>query len=146
VPAIEPPVVLDASAVLAWRDEHPGATRLVDSVLDGALLCAVNAAEVRYKAADTGDDPDELMADLVALGLEIVPFTDAEARHVPALRKIDRSAPRESGVRKRLLSLADLACLALARERLATAVTGDGRWVTLMEHGLDVAVVDYHSA
>lgn len=152
-------VVLDASAILAWRDEEPGAHEVVDPVLDGALLCAVNGAEVRYKSADSGDDPQALIDDLIALGVEIVPFTDDEARHFPSLRDIDRRAREvEKGSagtstkgrggrprRRSRLSLADLACLSLALEREARVITGDGHWVTLVEHGLDVSVTDYHS-
>ncbi|CAN5398477.1 PIN domain-containing protein [soil metagenome] len=145
--ALTEAVVLDASAILAWRDRHPRAHELVEPVLAGALLCAVNGAEVRYKAADSGDDPDALIRDLLALGVVIVPFADDHARHVPTLRDIDRASrfaqKSTSGGRRKSLSLADLSCLALAMEENARVITGDGHWSTLTEHGLTVSVSDY---
>jgi PIN domain nuclease of toxin-antitoxin system len=137
-------VVLDASAVLAWRDREPGALDVVDPLLSSALVCAVNGGEIRYKAAETGDDPDALVADLVALGVEFVPFTDRQARHLPGLRELDRAA-REGrrGGKPGRLSLADLCCLALAVEIGARVVTGDQHWTRLVAHGLAVTVTDY---
>jgi ribonuclease VapC len=140
-------VVLDASAVLAWRDGDARAVDLVDPVLDGSLLSAVNGAEVRYRAAETGDDPDGLIADLVALGVQLVAFDDAQARHLPELRAIDRAARQTRGrsATSGRLSLADLCCLGLAVTRDATVITGDAHWSRLIQHGLPVQVVDYRA-
>lgn len=141
--------ILDASAVLAWRDSEPGSEDVVEPILEGAWLSSVNCGEVRYKAAESGDDPDALVDDLTALGLQIIDFTDDHARHLPALRAIDRRARdehRRRGRKTGTLSLADLCCLALALEAGGQVVTGDRHWATLASHGLSMPVLNYKDA
>lgn len=120
---------------------------MVEPLLEGGLLSAVNCAEVRYKAAEAGDDPDAFVVDLRALGVQVVAFDDRHGRHAAALRAIDRrrradqtqpEQPRGS------LSLAELCCLGLAQDVGATAVTGDSYWTTtLTPYGLTVPIGDY---
>ena len=56
---------------------------------------------------------------LAEANVEIVPFTDSQARLAGELRRTTKS---------RGLSLGDRACLALAQERGLTAVTADAAW------------------
>lgn len=91
-------------------------------------MSAVNWAEVVQKAVEREIDIDALRSNVRDLGLDIVPFTPADAEFAAALW---------SETRNRGISLADRACLALAVREQATAVTADRVWRTLP---IDVAV------
>lgn len=122
-------VVLDASAVLAvLRREH--GHDAVSPHLRGGRLSAVNLSEVIVKAADIGIDADTTIATLESLGVLPVDFdhrhaTATAALHGPTLRK---------GI-----SLADRACLALAKLTGLPALTGDRRWLEI-NTGIEVRV------
>ncbi len=109
--------VLDASALLCLLFSEPGADR-VERVLPEALISAANLAEVLSKLVDRGLDGDEALSDLRELDLEVVALDRAQAEAVGLLR----SATREAD-----LSLGDRACLALAQQRGAPALTTDRR-------------------
>src|SRR5947209_14212572 len=110
--------VLDASALLAYIYGEPG-KETVESLLDGAILSAVNWSEVLQKLYSRDTDVRNLMDALHALGLSIVPFDTMHA---------DEAAMLWSRTRTHGLSLGDTACLALARVRNARAVTADRTW------------------
>lgn len=107
--------MIDASAVLAYAKREAGFER-VRPAIDGALISSVNFAEVIGKLALEGHDADRLGAKLVGLGLVVEPFTWADAKVTGAL------AP---GSRALGLSLADRACLALARRVDRPVLTAD---------------------
>ena len=109
--------VLDASALLCLLFDEPGADR-VERVLPEALISAANLAEVLSMLVDRGLDGDEALADLRELDLEVVALDRAQAEAAALLR----SVKREAG-----LSLSDWACLALAQQRGAPALTTDPR-------------------
>ncbi|MBI4729530.1 MAG: type II toxin-antitoxin system VapC family toxin [Acidobacteria bacterium] len=125
-------VVVDASAVLAWIFDERGA-EVVEGVLPTSVLSAVNFAEVLYCASDEGMDASSLARDLVAFGIQVVPFTQAEAAIVESLRA--RARPR--GVR---LSLADYCCLATA-VRLDLPVMGANRAWRALDAGVEVRLL-----
>jgi ribonuclease VapC len=112
------PVVLDASAVLAWLYDEPGAD-VVDGLLAGAVLSTVNLAEVWQKLDDRGADADRAAARLRLLGVRTEPFSDEDARLTGSLWRIGRSAG---------LSLGDRCCLALATRLGGVALTADRSW------------------
>jgi PIN domain nuclease of toxin-antitoxin system len=114
-------VVLDASALLAWLHGEPGGAR-VPAILDGAAMSAVNWSEVVQKSLQRGADVDGMLDDVCEMGLTVEPFTPAQA---------DRAALMWVRTRAQGLSLGDRACLALALERSATALTTDRRWASL---------------
>ena len=99
--------------------DEPGADK-VAAVLPLCAISTVNVAEVVTKLADRGPSTELLDLTLTGAHVEIVPFTDAQARICGALRRATRS---------RGLSLGDRACLALALDRGLTAVTADAAWV-----------------
>ena len=66
-------IVLDASAVLALMDAEPG-QEAVAAVLPGALVSAVNLAEVVSKLAERGMPAAQAHADAMALGIDVVAF------------------------------------------------------------------------
>jgi ribonuclease VapC len=61
-------LVLDASALLAGLNGEPGADR-VAAALDGAVVSAVNFAEVAGGLARGGNSPERVRAVLQALAL-----------------------------------------------------------------------------
>ena len=116
--------VLDASALLAHLRDEPGAAVVSDAIALGATIGTVNLAEVLGRVADRGGDPGRLVADLTERGLlagalTVEPFTVADASEAARLR----AATRRAG-----LSLADCACLALARRLEAVTLTADNAW------------------
>lgn len=107
--------MIDASAALAYAKREAGSER-VRVVLGGALMSAVNFAEVMGKLTLQGHDANRIGAKLVGLGLVVEPFLWADAQVVGAL------AP---GARRLGLSLADRACLALALRSGGRVLTTD---------------------
>lgn len=115
------PVVLDASAVLAWLRGEPGAA-VVDPLLSRATVCAVNWSEIWQKLHQHGADAERVTQRLRVLGVRVEPLSTEDA--VAAARLWQ--ATRQLG-----LSLADRCCLALAERLGQTAVTADGAWTGL---------------
>jgi PIN domain nuclease of toxin-antitoxin system len=118
------PSVLDASALIAYLRDEPGSEMVADEIARGAVISAVNLAEVLSRAADRGADASALADDLTARGLiggaiGVEPFTTLDAIDVARMRPLTRAAG---------LSLGDRACLALARRLSARAVTADAAW------------------
>lgn len=115
--------VLDASAVLAWLQQEPGAD-VVDPLLREAAISAPNWSEILQKAIQKGRDVRETADLLKALGLEVIALTEEDAATAAALWA---EVP--------ILSLDDRCCLALARRLQLPAVTADSSW-----HDLSVGV------
>jgi PIN domain nuclease of toxin-antitoxin system len=113
--------VLDASAVLALVHGEPGHQEVV-RLLGDAAISSVNLSEVAAKLIEKGLAIESIRPDLLALGLEVVPFDEALAFRTAELRP----ATRRSG-----LSLGDRVCLATAEMISAVAVTADRSWSTL---------------
>lgn len=127
------PSVLDASALLAYLREEPGADVVTDVIADGAAISTVNLAEVFSRSADRGADPAKLATTLTESGLldgaiTVEPFTVADAIDAARLRPLTRDAG---------LSLGDRACLALARRLDSPAVTADAEWQRI-PHGVEL--------
>jgi ribonuclease VapC len=114
-------VVVDASAVLALLFGEPGAELVADAITEGAAISAVNLSEVATLLLRHGHDPQTLLAP-VREQVTVEPFTSEDALAAAALY------PRTS---THGLSLADRACLALARRLNAIAVTADRSWADL---------------
>jgi ribonuclease VapC len=112
------PIVLDASAVLAWFFDEPGAD-VVDAVLAGAVLSTVNLAEAWQKLDDRGADADRAATRLGLLGVHMEPFSTRDAVIAGLLWRNGRRAG---------LSLGDRCCLAVARRLGGVALTADRSW------------------
>jgi len=112
-------VALDSSALIALLNAERGGD-LVKSMLAEAAVSTVNLAEVTTKLVDWRIDLDDLSTIVREGKVEIVPFTEAQARLCGELRRATKA---------RGLSLGDRACLALAQEGSLTAVTADAAWV-----------------
>ncbi|MDQ0382999.1 type II toxin-antitoxin system VapC family toxin [Amycolatopsis thermophila] len=113
-------VLLDTSAVLAWLRKEPGAD-VVDPVLPGSVMSAVNWAELATKLAQYGLPVERTLTRLQALGIRVVPFDAATAVTAGLLWEAGKAAG---------LSLGDRACLAtaLTREGPVTVFTADSAW------------------
>ncbi|MDO9225181.1 MAG: type II toxin-antitoxin system VapC family toxin [Pseudomonadota bacterium] len=123
--------VLDASAILAYLQQEPGADRVESLLLDQrCLLLTVNLTEVLTRLADWNVPLAEAERHLVAMDLAIVPFDQTLARLAAELRPATRALG---------LSLGDRACLALAKARNVAAVTADRAWLQL-DPGLGISV------
>ena len=125
-------MVLDASAVLALLFEETGA-EVVRAQLRTGVIGAANLAEVLAKLSDHGLPALEAVRAVAILGLEVAPMTEAQAQRSAELRPLTRGAG---------LSLGDRACLALATELSAPAVTADRGWETVAgPAGVSVQVI-----
>ena len=122
--------VFDASAALALLQHEPG-NDVVKRHVPGALMSAVNVAEVGTKLVERGMDKDRVRAAIATLGLEIVPF-DEEAAYASAIL---HGRTRASG-----LSLGDRACLVLAKRLGLPALTPDRAWADL-DVGVEVRLI-----
>lgn len=123
--------VLDASALLAYLLGEPGSERVRDAMAVQAIASAVNLAEVLSKLADGGHDPERVMDRLAVLPLEVLAFDDGQALESALLRASTAGAG---------LSLADRACLALARRLGRTVLTADRTWRGLVP-GIEVELI-----
>lgn len=131
-PAAGSPVVLGALAVLAVLFKKPGA-EITRTHLQAGVIGAANLAEVLAKLSDHGLPAPEAARAVAILGLEVTPMTEAQAQRSAGMR----AATRVAG-----LSLGDRACLALAVELGAPAVTADRGWAGIAEAtGVKVEVV-----
>jgi ribonuclease VapC len=113
------PVVLDASALLAFAQGEPGAERVEEALVAGAACGAANWSEVAQKVIAAERDWSLVKALLTSYAIDIQPVTANDAEWAASQWR-----------RGEALSLADRLCLALT-ERLNTIVlTADTAWGT----------------
>jgi ribonuclease VapC len=74
-----PALLLDASALLAYLQREPGFGAVQEALREGAAISTVNLAEVAGKLKAKEKDPDRIVGRLLAMGLEVLPFTLEEA-------------------------------------------------------------------
>lgn len=120
--------VLDASALLAWLQNEPGAA-IVEEVLPESAISSLNWSEVLQKSLAHGIEIIGLRQDMEALGLVILPFDRDAAEQAARLWSAGSS-----------LSLADRACLALGIQHSAPVLTADRLW-TQVSVGATVRLV-----
>ncbi len=122
--------VLDASALLAFLHDEPGAEK-VEAELASAVISSVNWAETVQRLIARGVDVGGLRDDLQEYGLTILSFSVEEAELAGALW---------ARTRDRGLSLGDRACLATAARLGLPAYTADRAWLDL-ELGVEVRAI-----
>lgn len=122
--------VLDASALIAYFDGEKGAEVVAD--LGGSrVVSTVNLAEIAQVAVRRGISAGSQHGAIERLGIAVMPFTAAHAESVAQMLPATLAAG---------LSLADRACLVLAQELGAPAITADRAWATV-DVGVDVRVI-----
>ncbi len=119
-----PAAVLDASALIAYVRNEPGASEVRKAFHKEVAISAVNWAEVLSKLADAGFDPGVTSRTLreqapIGPALAIWPFDEQLAQDVAHLRE----QTKRFG-----LSLGDRACLALGLFLKVPILTADRRW------------------
>lgn len=126
--------VLDASALLAYFQNEPGATKVEDALEREAAISVVNVAEILGKLAEVGISPTEAIARVDALAevLVVYPLTNEDLIESARLRPVTKSAG---------LSLADRICIALARRLGVPVLTTDRAWSNLKLDGLTVKLL-----
>jgi ribonuclease VapC len=120
--------VLDASALLALLDQERGSELIAQFIVEGALMCSVNVAEVVAKLSERGMPVQFIHETLDSVKVMIIDFDKLMAYEAGLLRPLTK---------KFGLSLGDRACLALAKHLKLPAVTADKAWENL---SLDVQV------
>lgn len=112
--------------------EEPGQDVVQTAITSGrTAMSAVNFAEVIGKLSFLGDASKPAFGIIPSLGIEIVDFGSSQAIEVGALQPV---------LHRRDISLADRACLALARTRGWPVLTGDRPWATL-DIGVEVRLI-----
>ena len=122
--------VLDASALMALLRGETGADA-VAACLSRAVVSAVNQAEVQAMLVSAGMEEQVAWWHIAELKCESTPFDEDQARIAGGLVKITQPFG---------LSLGDRACLALAIQRQATALTTDRAWKNL-NLGIEIEVI-----
>ena len=119
--------ILDASALLAYLQDEPGAETVGKALTEGCLINAINWAETLSKLAERGKDPDEVTTLLTNQGLLnhaliIRPFDADLAKQTAKLRVLTKQIG---------LSLGDRACLAFGLISQLPVLTSDRAWAKL---------------
>ncbi len=126
-----PVIVLDASAVLAFLQEEPGAD-VVGQALESmdCIVTAANHSEIIAKALDRGMALEAIEGVLAELGYAVEDIKAGDGLRAGAMRPQTRA----SG-----LSLGDRLCLAVATRLQAPVLTADRPWLALAT-GLDLDI------
>jgi len=134
---MKPHCVLDASALLAWLFQEPGASVVTQALGKGAVISSINWSETLQKLLQRGISPNKASKDLTERqvldkALNIVNFSRQDAGEVASL---------VTETSKYGLSLADRACLVLARRLNIPALTADKIWGNIHLPELDIKVI-----
>lgn len=120
--------VVDASVVLAWLQDEPGAEEAEPLLMEG-VSGAANWSEVLRKTRRHGAPPEVVGRLLASLGLTVANVTAADAEIGADLWRHETA-----------LSLADRLCLGLAIRMDLEVATADAAWADV-EGGPDVVLV-----
>lgn len=116
--------------MLALLNEEAGSEHVADRLGD-ALISAVNWSEVAERSLSIGLGIGGLREELEDLGVRVAGFDAVHAELAAVLREPTRKVG---------LSLADRACLALAGDLGAPALTADRAWAGL-DVGIEIEVI-----
>jgi ribonuclease VapC len=120
--------VMDSTALIAVVYREPGFERVVE-ILDKSAISAVNLAEIINKLVLRGSPAEEVQDLLRPLKLQVEDWSEDLAY---------RSAEFTPFTKSHGLSLGDRACLTLAKQLRATAVTSDRAWRRIPSLGVRV--------
>lgn len=122
--------VLDASALIALIWSEPGAST-VRRLLGRVTISTVNWTEVLQCYLRQGMSIEDKQESVEAMGVHVEAYTREDAQAAAELWAPTRTAG---------LSLADRACLALARRLGAAAYTADRAWAKL-DTGAEIVLI-----
>ncbi len=122
--------IFDASAILALFHNEPGSD-VARQYLPGAVVSCINLAEVIENALARNIYNDKYREKLPELLPDIIPFNEEQAHITAKLRPITKQYG---------LSLADRACLALAKSMDLPVITADKIWKEL-DIGVKIIVI-----
>ena len=111
--------IVDASVVLTWLQDEPGADEAEPMLMEG-LIGAANWSEVLQKARQHGARADVVARLLASFGLTIVEVTRADAEIAADLWQRGTALP-----------LADRLCLALGVRTGLPVATADAAWTAV---------------
>ena len=120
--------VVDASVVLAWLQDEPGADEAEPLLMEG-FIGAANWSEVLQRVRQHGAPAGVVARLLASFGLTVVEVTRADAEIAAGLWQ-----------RGTALSLADRLCLALGVRANLPVATADAAW-TAIGDGPEVILV-----
>ena len=113
--------ILDASAILAVLQNESGKEK-VEVILDSSAIGRVNLTEILTSLINKGSSLEDAVAAVDSLEIPVIEFDRVQSERSAKLRPLTKHLG---------LSLGDRACLALAIEKDATAVTADRNWTKL---------------
>jgi ribonuclease VapC len=121
--------VLDSAAVMALLSLEPGYQRVAE-LLNKSVISSVNVAEIFNKLVQKAS-AEEVREFLRPLKLQVEDWTEAMAYRSAEFTQFNKSHG---------LSLGDRACLTLAKQLRATAVTSDRTWRRLPSLGVRIMI------
>jgi ribonuclease VapC len=122
--------ILDSTALIALVGLESGSQRVVE-LLENSAVSAVNLAEMANKLLEKGFSLAEVRESLAKLELNVEDWTEAMAYRSAEFTQFNKSHG---------LSLGDRACLTLAKQLRATAVTSDRAWRRLPSLGVRIMI------
>ena len=128
-------LLLDASAILAYLHEEPGADQVAEALtsLADCQLTAANHAEVIAKCLDRGVAEKDVLPMLAGMGYRVIGLTAEDGALAGQLR---------ASTRRHGLSLGDRLCLAAACRLDCPVLTADRPWLELAAPlGLDIRCI-----
>jgi ribonuclease VapC len=120
--------IVDASVVLTWLQDEPGADDAEPLLMEG-VIGAANWSEVLQKTRHHGAPSGIVGRLLASFGLKVVDVTAADAEFAAGLWRHGTA-----------LSLADRLCLALGLRMGLPVATADAAWAD-MDDGPDVVLI-----
>lgn len=130
MPDAEPASILDASALIAFLHDEPGSDQTLEAIARTAAVSVVNWAETLSKIASDGSDPQQVVAAFEGT-LILEPLIETDCLEIARLRPLTKAHG---------LSLADRACLALAKRLDLPVITADRDWADL-DLGITVQLI-----
>lgn len=109
--------VVDASVVLAWLQDEPGADEAEPMLMEG-VIGAANWSEVLQKARHHGAPTGTVSRLLASFGLKVEPVTQDDAELAAELWRPSTA-----------ISLGDRLCLALGLRLAIVVATADAAWL-----------------
>lgn len=125
--------VMDSSAILSLVGQEDGSS-FVLSKLSGSIMSALSWSEVVVVLQNIGMTTQDIDDTLKQLSVQIIPFDLDQATLAATLHRITGTAN---------LSLANRACLALARTHKLPVLTAQKAWEN-MPAGVEIIYIGYY--